>query len=113
MGLFVDFDEKKMDTSEISKSDVQIQLQNIDGVNTVEEDGIVSINTTDEMNSEIVENEKIVNVDSISSIDEINENMNDNILSSDDKEDESSSFSLLTRMVLSLLLTVIVSVHVL
>merc|ERR1712207_17496 len=67
--LFVDIDEKKMDTNEITKLDIQVQLQNTDGVNTVEEDGIVSINTTDEMNSEIVENEKIVNVD-ITSIDD-------------------------------------------
>merc|ERR1711920_470639 len=49
--LFVDFDETKMENNDITKSDIQLQLQDIDGVNTVEEDGIVSIN--DDMNNSV------------------------------------------------------------
>merc|ERR1712194_83638 len=118
------------ENNEITKSDVQLQLQNIDGVDSVEEDGVISI-SADEMNSEIatevLEDEKETmndNVDIITSMDDndINEDvdMNDNIPPSDDNdkenEDESSSFSLssISRMVSSLLLAVIavVSVHV-
>jgi len=81
--LFVDFDETEMENNDITKSDIQLQLQNIDGVNTVEEDGIVSIN--DDMNNSV----QMV------------------------EEDESSSFSLSSRMVSSLLIAVIAVVHVL
>merc|ERR1711862_389740 len=111
-----------MENNEITKSDVQLQLQNIDGVDSVEEDGVISISAADEMNSgiamEVLEDEKKEtmneNVDIITPMDDndINEdvNMNDNISSSDDinkeNEDESSSFSLssISRMVSSLLL---------
>merc|ERR1711897_80359 len=53
--MFVDFDETKMSNNEKTKLEVQEHLQKIDGVATVEEDGIVSIedNNNDEKEEEI------------------------------------------------------------
>jgi len=53
--MFVDFDETKMSNNEKTKLEVQEHLQNIKGVATVEEDGIVSEvdNNNDEKEEEI------------------------------------------------------------
>merc|ERR1711933_109907 len=92
--MFVDFDETKMSNNEKTKLEVQEHLQNIDGVATVEEDGIVSVvdNNNDEKEEEIgVSN----NIDTIPGDDNDKES----------EEDSSLFSSLSTSQMVSSLIT--------